>query len=988
MNKLFLLLIFIQIIQIHQILTVESGNEYYFWCLKDVLNPPDSYVYFGICVDRYQEFIAIGTYNSNQIFIYKLNETNWDLYQTLKGEQSSSFGINFVFSGSYLIVGASGFGQVLIYKFNGSFWNLHQFFQGEIASQFGSSISTSGNILVIGSPNSNQVYIYQFNESYWNINQVLHPTPQSEFGASVSNFGNITVVGSPGSDEVLIFSLNEGYWNLSQILTGEQYSKFGINVSITDNFIGISCENSTNAYVYSFDGNYWNLNETFNSDPYAIYQIKISQNLLIISSRFSELGGFFEYNGTDWVPFQLYREPNSSFFGLTFSVHDDSILVGDLATNQVHILTFNGSYWNLNQSINGSQRTDFGWNVAISDNFIAVGADQTSEVFTYGYNGSDWIINQTLQNEPESYMGSRNVFLNDTLVIGNSGNSNQVFIYQFNGTYWDLYQILYEPNISSYGNSVSISQGFIFVGASTESKVFIYEFNGTYWEMIDCLAQNGNFGKYIEALEDYVAVGNPDNNSIYVEKYNGSDWIEYQILSPGNGAGFGNSITISTDFIVSSNSQGIVYIYQSNGSYWNFFQLINKTSISYFGSSLSISGNVLVINAFSESIVFIYSFNQTYWNFNDTLSGSALTGAYGYSVSTYDNFIVVGNPIFSQAFVYELGFLSQVNLLNCSGLFSGFVCYWEKVNYPTTLKYQINYDSNWINIEIEQIEETENVFYSIFDYSSDSNIIGNQNYSVQIKACDLFFDSCGEPSFLANVTTKIGSVTNLNSYLSQNSSFLFIHWDFPNVEIIGGIPNLDHFVISYHNQLNSTPTNISINKVTTYFFFQDLDCGCSYSFSIWACSTPLCEGNDKGESIETFSVIPFDSVSNVACEVIQNTLSIDCTWDSPSKCPLTPNYYNFTYYSISGDDSGSFQTQFNEKIFPVQFGNQNYIIQISACDSNNVCGSSSTKNIIPQNINANNSSSSSLFAISVIFLIFGFSFLSVAFCLVNKRAHC
>ncbi|KAJ5079998.1 tenascin [Anaeramoeba ignava] len=301
----------------------------------------------------------------------------------------------------------------------------------------------------------------------------------------------------------------------------------------------------------------------------------------------------------------------------------------------------------------------------------------------------------------------------------------------------------------------------------------------------------------------------------------------------------------------------------------------------------------------------------------------------------------------NQTFVYKVDFIPQVNIINCSSLFSSFDCYWDKIESPLTLKYQINYGFDWIDIDSPILEDV-NVYYQQFNSSIYDNITGNEYYSIQIKACDSNSIKCGESSSLINLTTKIDSVKDF--HLSNPSNYsINITWNPPNVQINEGIAHLDHYNISYFIQSQPDLISfISVDNSSISYFLENLECEKDYNISICGCRTQECEGDDKGEVIELPISISFEEVSNISCS-ISYSLDINCSWNSINNCPI-PFYYNFTYQSISQNDSRNYQPTSTNQQFTAQIPNQEYQINISACNSNDKCGDISTISITTDNL--------------------------------------
>ncbi|KAJ5073270.1 myelin p0 related [Anaeramoeba ignava] len=294
----------------------------------------------------------------------------------------------------------------------------------------------------------------------------------------------------------------------------------------------------------------------------------------------------------------------------------------------------------------------------------------------------------------------------------------------------------------------------------------------------------------------------------------------------------------------------------------------------------------------------------------------------------------MGAYVVNQAFVYEAKLIPQVNILNCSSLFSSFDCYWNKIEFPN-LKYQINYGYDWIDID-SPILEDENVYYQLFNSSIYDNITGNEYYSIQIQACDNASTKCGESSSFINLTSKIDSVKDFQLLNTSNKS-INVTWNYPNVQINEGIAHIDHYNLSYLNQSQPDLISfISVDNSSLDYFWNNLECENDYNISICGCRTQECEEDDKGEIVESSISLIFGEITNLTCS-ISNLIDINCNWNQPINCSI-PFYYNFTYQSISQNYSGNYQPISTNQQFKVQLPNQEYQINISACNSNGKCG--------------------------------------------------
>ncbi|KAJ5075094.1 hypothetical protein M0811_07799 [Anaeramoeba ignava] len=568
----------------------------------------------------------------------------------------------------------------------------------------------------------------------------------------------------------------------------------------------------------------------------------------------------------------------------------------------------------------------FGWSVSIYKDVLVIGTRYLNQVFIYRYNGTNFELEQTLNESSVTHFGISVSIYENVIVIG-ADYANQVFIYRYNGSIWNEEQILNE-SASNFGRSVSIYENVTVIGTYYANQVFIYRYNGSIWNQEQILSESVSyFGSSVSIHKDVIVIGTHSANQTFIYRYNGTFWNQEQNLSE-SALNFGFSVSIYENFtVIGAYGAKEVFIYRYNGSIWNEEQILNE-SASYFGYSVSIHGDAIAIGASVVNQVFIYRYNESIWNLEQILNGPT------------SNF---GN---SHLFMNNL--IPQVNIVNCSSSFSSFDCYWDEIQI-TTLEYQINYGYDWIDID-SPILEDENVYYQQFNSSFYDNITGNEYYSIQIQACNNVSMKCGESSSLINLTTKIDSVKDFQLSNPSNNS-INVTWNYPNVQINEGIAHLDHYNLSYFNQ--SQPDLISffsVDNSSLDYFLNNLECENDYNISICGCRTQECEGDDKGEIVESLFPLIFGEVTNFSCSILYS-IDINCNWNQPINCSI-PFYYNLTYQSISQNDSGNYQPTSTNQQFTVQLPNQEYQINISSCNSNGKCGYISSISITTDNLPA------------------------------------
>ncbi|KAJ5079789.1 fasciclin-2-like protein [Anaeramoeba ignava] len=303
-------------------------------------------------------------------------------------------------------------------------------------------------------------------------------------------------------------------------------------------------------------------------------------------------------------------------------------------------------------------------------------------------------------------------------------------------------------------------------------------------------------------------------------------------------------------------------------------------------------------------------------------------------------------PVPLAQFSIEEPLVPNVYLFGCNSLFSKFECYWFQIENDEQLQYQINYGFNWTIIEDPVLIDGFDVRYQEFNSSFYPNITGNEYYSIQIRACNLTLNECGKPSSIYDLITRIDSVKNYD--LDGYYDYIDIFWDYPDVEIIEGIPNLDHYEVSIQKETD-LPSNFSINDSSaTYIKVDELEFGYTYYVSMWACSTEECEDEEKGEVVSSSISTGFPNVNSFDC-VVSDVLVIDCSWLKPSTSG-TPSYYTFTYVATTKEDSDTYYPNSTNQSFRANFQVEEYKINVSGCNSNDFCGLISTVNVTTERL--------------------------------------
>ncbi|KAJ5068541.1 hypothetical protein M0811_02474 [Anaeramoeba ignava] len=641
------------------------------------------------------------------------------------------------------------------------------------------------------------------------------------------------------------------------------------------------------------------------SNDYFGYCPKILQNIIVVGSAYSTIGEneyqgkayIFRNNGTNWnQEAELIASDGKSndYFGYSVSIASSDIIVigaykskigNNISQGKVYIFRNDGENWNEDQILiasDGKSNDYFGYSVSIaSTNTIAIGAPYAE--------------------------------------IGNHMNQGKVYVFQNNGTNWNEYGILISSDgakSDNFGYSVSVSSiDVIVIGApnamvgsnSYQGKVYMFQNNGTTWDEEEIIiasdgASYDNFGYSVATSQtEYFAVGAP-----YAEV----------------GANF---------------EQGKAYVFQNNGTTWNEDTIL----VGNEGASGDLFG-------YNLGKAYVFRRTQDIWNQDSILfaSDGEAYDRFGYCVSISGEYSVSGAPYAEvgnntqqgKAYVFEAFEVPDpVQLINCTSLFSKFGCFWYEVESLVDLQYQIIYNFTWNLVQYPILNG--DVYYQEFNSSFYPDITGNQDYQIQIKACNISSSLCGQASNQWNLTTRIDSVKNF-SLSSSSGESIQISWMFPDVPVIDSVPKLSNYIISYKQKSEIEPINITVSKLSTSYILHNLQSLTNYFVAIWPCRTGDCQGEDQGEIVSSSISTPFGPVLYASCSV-SNIYNVFCSWTRPN-ASISPIYYNFTYKSSIVNDSGSFKPQSASQSFEVKFSNIDYFINISACDINDKCGTVTT----------------------------------------------
>ncbi|KAJ5079719.1 hypothetical protein M0811_04029 [Anaeramoeba ignava] len=612
-----------------------------------------------------------------------------------------------------------------------------------------------------------------------------------------------------------------------------------------------------------------------------------------------------------WTLSQIINSPNSSqTFGYSVSISPSMSVIGDPSSQFAYIYQLQNGSWTSFQSF--THWSHFGWSSAISQDssMLGVGNGPESGFSLFFFNGS--------QYERTDYGSWK---LEDDLGPGLGWNlvlSNTLRLYVFGAPAFTAVGSIYENKLAgSYGggmdeglgNSVAISENPAIIIASCYfvNKVYILSATTSSIDYISHIESDlDGFGNdlAISSGGNVFVVAAMLSNTTVIYRKTGNNWVEEKVLI-GDLSNFGSSVAISEDgntLFVGANFTNKVYIYWYSGSDWE--EKLVLSGPASFGTSISLLGDTSFISAPQEGKVMFYT--------NPTPDSKP-----------------------------------EVTFVNCSPEYSGFQCNWTQPENNISLHFLINYGNGWFEVQDPMFDTVSNQFYQLFTSSNYSGLYGNQEYSVQIRACNFTSEGCGYPSYLVQVVARIGGVEDFK--LTGGLGCIEVSWLPPNVKLIDDLPDLDHYVLGHKCEWMEDTVYQNLSNSESSYQINNLESGYSCEISMWACSTPECTDDARGEIIVGEVDVLMGPVNDFQCSSLV-PLVINCSWFPPDILHTSP-YYKIYYQSDSYGDENTLQTTELNISFSVSIPDELYHISISACETNQSgCGNSSLANLDSLNI--------------------------------------
>ena len=307
----------------------------------------------------------------------------------------------------------------------------------------------------------------------------------------------------------------------------------------------------------------------------------------------------------------------------------------------------------------------FGCSVAICDSYAIIGAYGVDDNYN-NRQGSAYIYKRTVDS-----------WIYDTKLIPNDSNEDN-------------------NDKRSFGDTVSIDRNYAIVGDpgfTTTGCSYIFARNSKGWtqavriipDVTNSIKKPEGFGSSIFLDDRFLIIGAPDSevNEIYgagaayiYRRKETGDWVKVCELTASDhirrNQEFGKSVSISGNFaIVGASGQGIgsVFIFktENSGYTWNRHQVITSNDNSEeFGYSVSIFENYILVGDRYNSKAYLYKYNNSLWEQVHLFKGFE-NSQFGRYVSIYKNYAIIGAYLevvnefqTGAAYIYELNNANKI----------------------------------------------------------------------------------------------------------------------------------------------------------------------------------------------------------------------------------------------------------------------------------------------------------------------------------------
>ncbi|NQU06210.1 MAG: T9SS type A sorting domain-containing protein [Calditrichaeota bacterium] len=349
---------------------------------------------------------------------------------------------------------------------------------------------------------------------------------------------------------------------------------------------------------------------------------------------------------------------------------------------------------------------EFGTSVAISGDYAIVGSprndddgDRSGSAYIFVRDDWEWTEQAKLtasDADSGDFFGRSLSISGDYAIVsayrnGDNGElSGSAYIFARDGEEWTEQAKLTASDADAYdyfGWRVSISGDYAIVGAygnddgrHDSGSAYIFVRNGDNWvEQAKITAHDAGiedyFGGAVSISGNYAIIGAEGDSdfgissgSAYIFVRDGDEWHEQAKLNADDAYEidiFGFAVSINGDYAIvgaylnDSNGwdSGSAYVFIRDGEEWTQQAKLNASdagSFDYFGYSVSISGDYAIVGAhgnnynggeyFGSAYIFVRDGEE--WSETGKIVASDIGSddGFGYFVSNYDNYAIVGSP--------------------------------------------------------------------------------------------------------------------------------------------------------------------------------------------------------------------------------------------------------------------------------------------------------------------------------------------------------
>ena len=374
-------------------------------------------------------------------------------------------------------------------------------------------------------------------------------------------------------------------------------------------------------------------------------------------------------------------------FGFSASISGDYAIFGAYLdddngsdSGSAYVAQRVGSSWSQMAKLtasDGAAGDHFGESVAIGGDFAVVGANyhygaayRSGAAYVFERTGSSWsqVANLTPSDAVEGgEFGISASIDGDYAVIGAYGDddngwlSGSAYVFARSGSSWNQVAKLTASDgagIDTFGIEVSISNDRIIVGScyddddgKNSGSAYIFDRDGSSWNQTAKLtpldgAPDNQFGRSVSIRGDYAVIssyGDDDNGSdsgaAYVFQYSGGVWAQVAKLTASDGASndrFGMAVSTDGDYAVvgahgdthEGVRSGSTYVFERNDLTWTEaakLTPLDAPSEEFFGYSVSTDNNYIVVGAWRDDDLGSFSGSAYVYNIPEPATLSLLT---------------------------------------------------------------------------------------------------------------------------------------------------------------------------------------------------------------------------------------------------------------------------------------------------------------------------------------------------------------------------